>query len=268
MHGRFKVVRLPNDENFYYWEVFPNTWNIQYGNALYCFMLIGNEKALLIDTTYGRGDFPNIIDRLTDKPVIVANTHGHYDHTGGNPWFPKAYMHPESVKDCRRSFEPVDPEFWANMPYPDYEIETIEEGYVFDLGGRKVECIHTPAHHPGSLAFLDHGQRLLFSGDEFDSGQANLHNLDSVEAFLKNMIKLKARENEYDFVMPSHNGAPITKRYVDDFIVNAKDILAGKPHHAILDDAPGYSLTNSPWKRTRLRSRVGQASIVYNDPNA
>jgi len=71
MHGRIKIVRLPDDEKYYYWEVFKNTWNIQYGNALYCFLLIGEEKALLIDTTYGRGDFPNVIDRLTDKPVIV-----------------------------------------------------------------------------------------------------------------------------------------------------------------------------------------------------
>lgn len=266
MHGRINIIRLPDDNDYYYWESYPNTWNIQYGNNTYCFLLIGEEKALLIDTVFGRGDFPNVIDRLTDKPIMVVNTHGHYDHTGGNAWFPKVYMHPESVKDCKISFSPVDHDFWTNMPYPDYEIETIDEGYVFELGGRKVECIHTPAHHPGSLTFLDHGQRLLFVGDEFDAGQANLGDIEAVEPFLRNMVKLKSREAEYDFIMPQHNGAPITKRYIDDFITNARDILAGKPHLAILDDAPGYTI-GWPWTMSRLRSRVGQSSIVYNEPH-
>lgn len=266
MHGRIPVVHLPDDEQYYYWEIFPNTWAIQYGNALYCYLLVGDEKALLIDTAFGRGDFPNVIDRLTDKPILVVNTHGHYDHTGGNPWFPKAYMHKDAVEGCRRSFGPIDPAFFASMPYPDFEIETIDEGYVFDLGGRNVECIHIPAHSPSSLAFLDHGRRLLFVGDEFDSAQANLGELDAVAPFLINLRKLKSRESEYDFVMPQHNGAPITKRYIDDFITNAEDILAGNPHLAIIDDAPGCG-PNGPWgKRIRIRSRVGQSSVVYNEP--
>jgi len=265
MHGRIKVVRLPDDENYYYWEMFENTYVVQYGCALFCFLLVGEERALLIDSAFGRGDFPNVIDRLTDKPIILANTHGHYDHTGGNAWFERAYMHPESAKDARRSFGPVDPKFWANMPYPNYEIVEIEDGYVFDLGGRKVEVIHIPAHHKGSLAFLDHKQRLLFVGDEFDSAQASLFGFETVAPFLENLKKLKARESEYDFIMPSHNGCPITKRYLDDFITNAEDMLAGNPHPAIVDDAPGY-LPGGPWSMDRLRSRVGHSSIVTDPP--
>ena len=264
MQGKIPVVRLPDDEGYHYWEMFPDTWAIQYGEGLYCFLLIGQDKALLIDTGYGRGDFPNVIDRLTDKPIVLANTHGHYDHTGGNAWFPKAYMHPEAAKIARKSFGPIDPVFWANMPYPDYEIEFINDGYVFDLGGRKVEVLHTPAHHCSSLTFLDHGQRLLFSGDEFDSAQANLQGLDSVEPFLRNMERLKSREAEYDFILPQHNGCPIVKRYIDDFIQNAKDILAGHPHLAPIDDAPGSGPSEDP---RRLRSRLHHASINYTDPN-
>jgi hydroxyacylglutathione hydrolase len=266
MQGNIPVVRLPDDEGYHYWEMFPDTWAIQYGEGLYCFLLVGQEKALLIDTGYGRGDFPNVVDRLTDKPIVLANTHGHYDHTGGNAWFPKAYMHPEAAKIARKSFGPIDPAFWANMPYPDYEIECIEDGYVFDLGGREVEALHTPCHSSGSLTFLDHGQRLLFPGDEFDSAQANLFGYDTIPAFLSNMKRLKAREAEYDYILPQHNGCPITKRYVDDFIRNAEDILAGHPHYAVVDDAPGYE-PGGPWGMDRIRSRVGHSSIVYEDPN-
>jgi glyoxylase-like metal-dependent hydrolase (beta-lactamase superfamily II) len=261
MYGKITVIRQPGDEAYHYWEMFTDTWIIQYGEALYCFMLIGENSALLIDSAYGRGDFPNVIDRLTNKPIILVNTHGHYDHTGGNAWFPRAYMHPKAADIARCSFEPVDEVFWANMPYPDYEIVPVDNGHVFDLGGRRVECIYTPAHAESSLSFIDHGQRLLFSGDEFDSGQANLSDLNSVKAFLHNMEMLRGRWDEYDFIMPSHNGAPITKRYIDDFITNARDILAGKPHLAPLNDAPG----STPGPAERKRSRFNHASINYNE---
>lgn len=260
MADKIKIVPLPDDESYHYWEAFEKTYAIQYGDGTYCFLLEGDERALLIDTVYGRGDFPNILQKLTDKPIILVNTHGHYDHTGGNFWFPKALMHPNAAPEAKHAFGPVDEAFFANFPYPDYEIETIDEGYVFDLGGRKVEVLHTPAHSEGSLSFIDHKCRLLFCGDEFDSGQANLRDLTAVRQFLHNMQRLKTREGEYDFIMPSHNGCPITKRYLDDFITNAQDILAGNPHLVPIEDAPGYS---EGMMKTRIRSRVGLAAIIY-----
>jgi len=259
--GKTNVVRLPGDESYHYWEMFEDTYAIQYGEALFCYLLEGKDSALLIDTAYGRGDFPHVIERLTEKPIMVVNTHGHYDHTGGNAWFPKAYMHPVAAETARRSFQPLDKEFWANMPYPDYDIVFINDGYVFDLGDRKVETIHTPAHSQGSLSFIDHKCRLLFTGDEFDSGQANLRGFETIAPFLENMKKLKSRESEYDFILPQHNGGPITKRYIDNFIKNAEDILAGNPHPVGLFDSPGAPGSNNP---NRTRSRVGHSSILYN----
>ena len=84
MADKIKIVPLPDDESYHYWEAFEKTFAIQYGDGTYCFLLEGDERALLIDTVYGRGDFPNILKKLTDKPIILVNTHGHYDHTGGN----------------------------------------------------------------------------------------------------------------------------------------------------------------------------------------
>lgn len=260
--GSHSIVRQNGDCEYRYWEMFTDTYAIQYGEGLYCFLLEGKKRALLIDTGYGRGDFPNIIERLTSKPIDVVNTHGHWDHTGGNAWFKKVHMHAESVNGAKRAFSRLDPAWWENMPYPDYEIAVIDDGYVFDLGERKVECIHTPAHHKGSLTFLDHGQRLLFPGDEFDAGQAALPDISAVAAFLENMKKLKARESEYDFIIPQHNGGPITKRYIDYFIQNAQDIIDGKPHPAPLNDAPGAGYAKDSG---RVRSRLWHASIVYVD---
>ena len=57
------------------------------------YLLIGEEKACLIDTMMGYNDY-KAVRSITDKPLIVINTHGHPDHIYGNVYFDKAYMNP------------------------------------------------------------------------------------------------------------------------------------------------------------------------------
>jgi glyoxylase-like metal-dependent hydrolase (beta-lactamase superfamily II) len=48
-------------------------------------LIIGAKKAMLIDTCYGLGDMKGLVDEITGgMPLIVANTHGHFDHAGGD----------------------------------------------------------------------------------------------------------------------------------------------------------------------------------------
>ena len=60
-----------------------NIYHIYEPGGVYTTLIIGNEKALLIDTGYGYGNLREAVARLTDLPLIVANTHGHFDHVGG-----------------------------------------------------------------------------------------------------------------------------------------------------------------------------------------
>jgi glyoxylase-like metal-dependent hydrolase (beta-lactamase superfamily II) len=46
------------------------------------YLVIGTEQAALIDTGMGIGNIQTEVKRLTDLPVIVINTHGHFDHIG------------------------------------------------------------------------------------------------------------------------------------------------------------------------------------------
>ena len=256
---KYKIISLPGDEPYRYWKMYPDTYVIQYGEALYTFLLLGERKALLIDTAFGRGEFPNLIHELAGElEVMVVNTHGHYDHTGGNPWFPQVYMHEKAKAYANRSFGPVDPTWFASVPYPNYEMISVENGHIFELGGRDVEVIYTPAHSDSSLAFLDRKRRLLFCGDEFDAGQANLGVIQNVKPFLNNMKMLKSRETEFDFIMPSHNGCPVSKEYLDDFITAAQHILDGKPDLVPFDELPGYKNTHRG-----VRAQVGNSCINY-----
>lgn len=260
---RYPIVPLPDDEPYRYWRLYPDTIVIHYGEALDTFLLLGEEKALLIDTAYGRGDFPNIVEELREgRELIVVNTHGHFDHTGGNFWYPEVYMHPNAKDYAKLAFTPLDEAWMRNMPYPDYKILDVEDGHVFHLGGRDVEAIYTCAHSDSSLSFIDHGRRLLFCGDEFDAGQANMFSEASVTDFHRNMLLLKSRESEYDFVMPNHNGCPICKTYIDDFITASEHVIAGKPDIVSRDGLPTYKLGLAALDSIR-RVQVGQSCINY-----
>jgi len=260
--NKFKIITLPDDEAYRYWKLYEDTYVIHYGEAMDIFLLLGKEKALLIDTAYGRGDLPNIVDMLKgDCELLVVNTHGHFDHTGGNRWFPKVYMHRNAMGYANHSFGPLDQSWLDNMPYPDYDMIPVEDGYVFRLGERDVEVIWTPAHCDSSLTFLDHKRRLLFSGDEFDASQANLNVYESVGAFLENCKRLKERESEFDFIMPNHNGCPVTKEYLDDFITAAQHVVDGCPDIVPTEGLPGFM---QPFDgKMAVRVQVGNSCINY-----
>lgn len=118
------------------------------------YLLIGNERALLIDSGYGKIDLKSIVTRITDKPVTLMLTHGHFDHASGSAPF-DAYLHEKDFDVYDRH---SDPEFLK--PYCKGKI--IPKAHLkpllpctIDLGGRKVEVIHTAGHTPGSVCMLD-----------------------------------------------------------------------------------------------------------------
>jgi glyoxylase-like metal-dependent hydrolase (beta-lactamase superfamily II) len=47
-------------------------------------LLIGEHKTALIDTGCGIGNLRAAVEAITEKPVMVTNTHTHPDHLGSN----------------------------------------------------------------------------------------------------------------------------------------------------------------------------------------
>ncbi len=131
------------------------------GNFLY--LLIGSDKALLIDTGViaDPQKMPlakTILELLPDKdhkklPLLVAHTHRHLDHRGGDPQFaslPSVQIVPLDLDGVRAFFH------FTNWP---------NEIAHLDLGGRTVDVIPTPGHNQTHLAFYDDRTGILFSGD-------------------------------------------------------------------------------------------------------
>jgi hydroxyacylglutathione hydrolase len=131
--------------------------------ANFLYLLIGSDKALLIDT--GAVADPKkmplvkaILELLPDKdheklPLLVAHTHRHSDHRAGDPQFaslPSVQIVPIDLEGVRAFFG------FANWPNGIAHV---------DLGGRIVDVIPTPGHNPTHVAFYDSRTGILFSGD-------------------------------------------------------------------------------------------------------
>lgn len=75
------------NQNYEIRQIYKDTYAIldkTFGaHSVYMYLLVGNEKALLIDSDYGMLDLPQVVREITDKPVICACTHGHLDHALG-----------------------------------------------------------------------------------------------------------------------------------------------------------------------------------------
>ncbi|MBQ5904941.1 MAG: MBL fold metallo-hydrolase, partial [Clostridia bacterium] len=68
-------------------EIYENTYSILEkgfeGLDTYMYLLVGDEKALLVDCGFGIIDLKKIVGEITDKPLITVCTHGHHDHVMG-----------------------------------------------------------------------------------------------------------------------------------------------------------------------------------------
>ncbi len=266
------------DRRFTARRFFENSYVIT-GEGCDSYLLLGENEGLMIDTGMSRRNLKEFVSTLTDLPVNkVINTHGHFDHTGGNGFFSEVMMHPDSVPAAKVCFgNPLD--------YPlDYTIvRTLVEGDVIDLGERRLEIIEIPAHSPGSIAILDIDNRLLFTGDELESAQVLLlgsfddrllaeglikekRPVGTVGTHRENMKKLQKMESRFDIICPAHNGTPITKDYIEAYIEAADLVLSGKDEGKKEIDSPSYNNSQSHFPKDVecfRRIECKGASIIY-----
>ena len=50
-------------------------------------LIVGGDRAILFDTGIGLLPIRPVVERITDRPVTVLNSHTHFDHVGGNAEF-------------------------------------------------------------------------------------------------------------------------------------------------------------------------------------
>jgi hydroxyacylglutathione hydrolase len=217
-----------------------DTWLIGFDGCT-GYLVVGEERGVLIDTGFGTEDVRAFVQALTAKPVVwAANTHGHFDHTGGNGWFELAYMSARAAEIAKTPYPSK-----SRLSYPlDYPIKIVSEGDKIELGGRDLEVIEIPAHAPSSVAFLDSRRRLMFTGDEAAPFVMLYWQQDepqpTVEQYARNMEKLLKRRGEFDQICWGHGEGLLGAWLVEVCLENARRILSGIEGEAMVlgDDGP------------------------------
>ena len=162
----------------------PDTYSIseyRHWEETHCYLLNGSARSLLIDTGLGICNVYEEVQKLTDKPVTAIATHIHWDHVGGHRYFPDFYAHKDELNWLNGDFplpletikemvlDRCDPpegynvdayEFFQGRP-----TEVLAGGEEIDLGGRRIQVLHTPGHSPGHMCFWEPARGYLFTGD-------------------------------------------------------------------------------------------------------
>jgi glyoxylase-like metal-dependent hydrolase (beta-lactamase superfamily II) len=163
---------------------------------------------------------------LGDEPLaLIANTHCHSDHMGGNASVARAYGAPIAVP---RGEAPLV-RAWDGrglwLDYADQRAERfavdveLEPGATYEWGGLRWRAIAAPGHDMGALVFYCAEERVLISGDAL-------------------------WENGFGVVMPNEEGALAATRATLEMLaaLDVRTVIPGHgtpftSYHAALDRA-------------------------------
>jgi glyoxylase-like metal-dependent hydrolase (beta-lactamase superfamily II) len=158
--------------------------------APFLFLLLGAERALLVDTgaTADPRYFPlrRVVDEAVERwlelhpcpsyELVVAHTHGHGDHIAADGQFADR---PRTVT--------VGPELGAVTAF--YGLPDWPKGRAaLDLGGRVVDVIPGPGHEPAATVFHDRRTGLLLTGDTLYPGHLYVRDLAAYTATVERLL--------------------------------------------------------------------------------
>lgn len=196
-------------------KVSSGVWALDQG-MVRCFLIVGTERALLLDTGAEACDLLERIRSITPLPLVVLNTHGDGDHTANNGLFADIHAHPAEFPVIRQFY----PELKARL-HPVTELSS------FDLGGRVLRVIETPGHTPGSICLLDQKNRILFSGDTLSYGPVFLFGAHrDIHTYRNTLLKLM-NLGGFDTIYPCHNTCPVSLSVISALLAAVDGALDG-----------------------------------------
>jgi glyoxylase-like metal-dependent hydrolase (beta-lactamase superfamily II) len=209
------------------------------------YLVVGEHRAALIDTGMGIGNIKAIAEKLTDREIIVINTHSHFDHIGDNWRFGEIAIHKNEAEIIEKgvknvfSGEMAKENKWGRFPEgfdvnaysitPSKATMLLEEGSLINLGGARLKVLHTPGHSPGSICLLDESRRMLYTGDTIYEGTLYAYFSDSdIRDYARSVRRLCYLYERLDLVLPAHNEVPLKPKFLCTVAEAFEKLISGK----------------------------------------
>jgi glyoxylase-like metal-dependent hydrolase (beta-lactamase superfamily II) len=201
------------------------------GSCLNTGLVLGTERAMVIDTGGGPRQGHEILAAVrekTDLPLVVVNTHAHYDHFFGNAVFAgdgvtEFWAHENCAADIeengdeqRRFVASAEPEM-ATGEGTDVELVVPnaivkDQPVLVDLGGQAATLFYLGrGHTDGDL--LVGTASTLFAGDLVEQGSHPSFEDSFPEDWADALRHLSALRHRYEFLVPGH-GEPCSDEFV------------------------------------------------------
>ena len=239
---------------------------------VFMYLLVGKEKALLVDSGFGLLDLKAIIGSITDKQVICVCTHGHVDHALGACQFSQAFIHSKDFDVYRKHSSPEllnematkgltlkpgksklnNPSYinlvekMVKKSYP--ELKSLDDIKHFDLGERIITWYHVPGHTQGTIAFIDKSNSTAFDADACAPGAwLFLDESSPLPLYLEELKKYQAflKEQGINKRYVGHSGKALREKYLGQ-LIRCTEIAISKPKKGI-----------------KMKTLLGNARIVF-----
>lgn len=232
MDGWFTVEEIDRDtfaiSEYKHWE------------ETHSYLICAAEMAVLIDTGLGIANIRNIVDSLTELPIMVVTTHIHWDHIGGHGYFENIAVH-EAEKDWLSVHFPIPLQvvkqslisksciFPEDFILDDYRIfkgmpqKILHDGECLTLGNREIIVVHTPGHSPGHCCFYEPERKYLYSGDLIYSGCLDaFYPSTDPQQFWKSIRKIQSLK--INRILPGHHQLSIPLSIIDKIEMAFSDL--------------------------------------------
>jgi glyoxylase-like metal-dependent hydrolase (beta-lactamase superfamily II) len=241
-----------------------------HGEGVHSYLVEGEQRSVLVDTGLGIGDIREAVSKLSTRPLSVVNTHAHFDHIGGSHLFPGVAAHRDEVRAIEAGVPNeqlgwvTDPASFLSPPPVGYDAASfhvpaakvssvLDDGDVIDLGGRRLEILHTPGHSAGSICLWEAESGLLFSADTVYDGNLFVCLPDSdFDAYRASMTRLAALSPRVRLLLTGHGPTPLKSDVLARLQAWVEEVAAGQVRP---------TTTSSPWGTVRVY-QGGRFSLV------
>ena len=207
-------------------------------------VIIGKDKALVLDTGYGLANIYEEVRKITDLPLLVIDSHGHMDHTGGNYLFNEVYIHSFDYELAKKhnSFAwrkkniasainmnvlPADFNEEEYLKQREGNLKFLDDIKYFDLGGKTLEVINTPGHTKGSISLYCKEKKVMITSDAIcQYVWLFLEESTSVSDYISSVEKVLLYD--FDYFLVGHGPRLIEKDVMKEYLECAKSLDLSK----------------------------------------